>query len=297
MTSLSPPRHGLRLLGLGVGLAVALAACDQAATPTPATPTQPVEPANPGMLVEISYDQTTTTTTKHWPSGIADGLKSSDGELLESFEAVQEALAFDEDGQFYRQVEYLEGDQTTWLPEAAHEEFDLPSAGDNVPRIKRYETTPDGVMRGLSEAGEIVFETQLDPEAINMPQELLDAIMAALEDSSDVETRIAQRREQLTAAGVSFREVGGGRAEIRGSEDEEGYRHDVLLNLAIGLPEVVRTVRPDGRVEAVHLSTYQLFGNAPLATRETTYTYGQTSGGWGIRSRTDVARTNVSVRL
>lgn len=290
----------LRLAG---GLAVCAAvstvvACDFGNGNTESTSPISGEPPPLGTVLRVAYDETSVTTGTQWPSDISTGKSAStEDELLIHYSSTHQAYEFGDDGDLATQTDFLEGNARTWLPADFHDALgdELPVPGGDDP-ITRYEIQ-GGTYRALRASGAVAVEKAFGADAFRIPAEWVAAIRAARDSAAAAgspATRIAQNRQALEAGGIVFRELAGDRVVIEQAADD-GTTIRSVLNLRTNMPEIIESVRPDGRRESAEIRTYQDFDRMPIATRVVTYRYGDAAGTWGVERKTELTRTNVVV--
>ena len=251
-----------------------------------------------------SYDQTTITYSRHWPSSISSGIEktvsNSSGEFMVDYERIHEVVAFDEDGYMSTSTEFLEGDSETGMPESAYEEFkdQMPSHGIEHDPLVRIESG-NGVERGYGKSGNILYEMEYNPEEFRVDISLLDSLNHT-GDTSSSSGSIQNNILRLQNEGVNFDLIEGFYAKYNLVPTQEQSKY------GIGLMQEVMDLRSgeiiassiqslDGKYLQVVESNYQHVNDRSVLSREVRYSFGIVNGKWGISTRTVTQREKIQV--
>lgn len=294
-----------KVLLLGV-LAIIITSCTKVDSPfsVEESDVKSFEDLNINVKYAESYDQTTITYSRHWPSSISTGLNKSlsdsDGEFMIDYEKVREVIGFDEDGYMSTSIEFLEGDSEMGMPEEAYENLKntMPNPGMEHDPMVRIEST-NGIERSYGKSGNILYEMEYDPEEFRVDVSYLESLNQS-GDSSDVDASILNNSVRLESQGISFTLVNGfyAKYDIPANQDQEKE--------GIGLFQEVMDLR-NGEVIASSIKSddekyleiverrYASINNQSVLSREIRYNFGVVNGTWGISTRTVTQRENIQV--
>jgi len=249
-----------------------------------------------------SFDQTTITFSRHWPSGITAGFGKinlpQNGEIMVDYERTSELIAYDENGYLGKVRQFLEGDEKMNMPESAYSvvKANMPSR-DSYKNPMIREEMSGGIMRYFDKNGELLSEYPYNEELYRVSQIELDTYKD-WQKTSNSENSVQNNMQLLQNQGINFEILDDYYAtySVNASEDfSEDIRFEYTDDLRTGLPVSMVAYKENGRVESIQLNQYDTNTGFPILSKQVIYQYGNVNGEWNIAYRTLMTRQNIQV--
>lgn len=284
-----------------------VAGCDDASLDPSSTPeTSPSDqPLSPDVRLQIAYDQTEATYASVWPQVIVGNeSKSSKSEdeavYMTEYEKTREVRSYDQDGYLTSSYEFVEGHPGMNMPADAYNDLkpDMPYNPQDENPVVRSELKGN-TMTVYREDGSIARQRPVDPEAFRLSPAELDSLKTLAESNATIDERRQRARRSLQARGASLRQLDENRVSFTQSVSNAGGVSSVekVVDLRIGEPIYLKYRLKNGNTDMVQTRRYGFYNGVPFPTRKVTYSYDDRSGTWGVVSRTEVVRKNVSIRF
>lgn len=285
-------------------LAIIIASCTQVESPfsVQEPDVKSFEDLNINVKYAESYDQTTITYSRHWPSSISTGLAKTtsdgEGEIMVDYERIHEIIAFDEDGYMSSVTEFLEGDEKMNMPESVFNDLKtkMPARGINNDAIVREEMS-DGLVKLFTRSGNLLYELPYNPEEYRVELSELEAFEEWAKTQNS-EKSIESNLKKLELEGLDFSVIEGIYAKysvVDQINNSEKIRFEYIDDLRTGLNLQTITYRADNRIENVQLNSYQIVSGVPILSGQVTYQYRNVNGSWDVAYRTQMTRNNIKI--
>lgn len=287
-------------------LAIIIASCTQMESPfsVQEPDVKSFEDLNINVKYAESYDQTTITYSRHWPSSISTGLAKTvsdgEGEIMVDYERVHEIVAFDEDGYMSTSIEFLEGDSEMNMPESAYEELSevMPAKASDYNPVTRI-IIDDGKISQYGKNGDLLFELPIDKESYRIDPKLLNAAEATSQ-SQNAHSAVQGNIAYLNSIGINHSIIGEFYAKYEtkaaGLDLEDGVdKKQYVRDLRNGNLLVYAEINSDGKYLNIIESRYTDIEGASILSSESYYTFGDINGKWGISERSVMTRENIKI--
>ncbi len=264
-----------------------------------------IDDLNINVKYAESYDQTSITFSRRWPSSISRSLaKTVDegGEIMTDFEQVSKLIAFDEEGYLYTSTNYIEGDSQMNMPESIYEEVRRlkPAEDINKDPIVRIEFS-NGHLRHYGRSGELLSEHSFNPEDFRLEEEALDALAIYNENSDSEDHNVSNSINYLNSLGLQYDIIGDFYADVEqpiSNQDNSGvtkYKYRLDLRTGEKLEEVAYNLQN----KPIHyrISSFVNVDGQHMLQRELFYEYGNLNNNWEIVGRKVTTRTNHKIIL
>jgi len=314
MNGFSPalPRWPVALSVLAVaGFALTVAGCDDTsvAPPAPGSSSEPTDsgaPLPPDVRLRIQYDQTEVTYSNVWPGSIvgndeAKKAKEEGAKLMTEFEKTHEVRSYDDEGQLTASYEYLDGNHPGMnMPADAYSDLksEMPYDPNDENPIAGSELNGSTIKHVRADGSE-ARSRPIDPEKFRIDPAKLDSLSNQQDDTSDVDSRRSAVLGSLQNRGISFRRLDKNRVvydqkieDVRGTSSVKK-----VIDLRFGKPIYMKYKLKNGNTDMVETRRYARKSGLPVLMKSVTYNYDDRTGSWGVVSRTEVTRRNVSVRF
>ncbi|MFV1883722.1 MAG: hypothetical protein ACMZ7B_04490 [Balneola sp.] len=295
------PGKAVALFGV---LAIIIASCTQVESPfsVQEPDVKSFEDLNINVKYAESYDQTTITYSRHWPSSISAGLSKSasngEGEIMIDYERIHEIVAFDEEGYMSTTTEFLEGDERMNMPESVFNDLksEMPARDANSDEIVRQEMS-DGTIKLFTRSGILKHEFTYNQEDYRVELSELEAL-EEWANTQNSERSVELNLNRLELEGFNFSVIEGVYAKysvVEEFDNSEKIRYEYIDDLRSGLNIQTITYKADNRIENVQLNSYQLVNNLPVLSGQVTLQYRDVNGLWNVAYRTKMTRNNIKV--
>jgi hypothetical protein len=139
----------------------------------------------------------------------------------------------------------------------------------------------------------------IDPELYRIDPATLDSLEDVQDDSSVANGRRSEVLESLQQRGISFRRLDANRVAFdQRLEDVRGASTvKKVIDLRIGQPIYLKYELKNGNTDMVETRRYNTVSGLPLMVQSVTYNYDDRTGSWGVVTRTEVTRKNISVQF
>lgn len=288
-------------------LAIIIASCTQVESPfsVQEPDVKSFEDLNINVKYAESYDQTTITYSRHWPSSISTGLAKTvsdgEGEIMVDYERVHEIVAFDEDGYMSTSIEFLEGDSEMNMPESIYNSLkgEMPANGSDYDPVIRTELK-EGTLRYFSKSGKLVFEQQLNKDDYWINPEDLDALNNNGPDSTSTNQSIEGNLKKLELSGISFNRIGEYHVgyEREATQEDIGLgiaKHKYLMDLRNGNINIYASVMPNGNYYSITRSSFATVQGTSILASEEYFHYGEINNSWDVITRRKMTRQNIQI--
>ena len=314
MNGFSPalPRWPVVLSVLAVaGFALTVAGCDDTSV-APTSPGSSSESSDPGaplppdVRLRIAYDQTEVTYSNVWPGSIvgndeAKKAKKEGAKLMTEFEKTHEVRSYDDEGYLTASYEYLDGNHPNMnMPADAYSDLksEMPyDPNDENPVVRSV--LEGSEMRYIREDGSEARSRPIDPEEFRIDPAKLDSLSNQQDDTSDVDSRRSAALESLQDRGIAFRRLGENRVvyeqEVEGARGTSSVKK--VIDLRFGKPIYMKYKLKNGNTDMVETRRYTRESGLPVMVESVTYNYDDRTGDWGVVSRTEVTRRDISIQF
>lgn len=314
MNGFSPawPRWPVVLSVLAVaGFALTVAGCDDTsvAPPAPGSSSEPTDsgaPLPPDVRLRIQYDQTEVTYSNVWPGSIvgndeAKAAKEEGAKLMTEFEKTHEVRSYDDEGYLTASYKYLDGNHPGMnMPADAYSDLksEMPYDPNDENPIAGSELNGSTIKYVRADGSE-ARSRPIDPEKFRIDPAKLDSLSNQQDDTSDVDSRRSAVLGSLQNRGISFRRLDKNRVvydqkieDVRGTSSVKK-----VIDLRFGKPIYMKYKLKNGNTDMVETRRYARKSGLPVLMKSVTYNYDDRTGSWGVVSRTEVTRRNVSVQF
>jgi hypothetical protein len=290
--------------------ALLVAGCDSSKFDPGAPRPDDRPPLSPDVRMQVSYEQTEITFSNTLPPGLVGNTDESQtnaqtGEKkavhMTEYEATRELRSYDEKGYLTAHYEYIDGNRPHMnMPGDTYNDLKsgMPhNAEDENPVVRSV--LDGGTMKYVRQNGDVDRSVSVDPETFRMDPATLDSLEAMSEDSAGADQRRARVRERLQRRGRSLSRVSANHVAFTVQADDlNGVgRVRKVVDLRHGQPVHLTYELKDGRKSMVETRIYGRYNAVPIMARRVTYDYGDRNGGWGVVSRTETTRRDISVRF
>jgi len=290
----------------GVCLLLLLAGCD---TPTTAPDTDGSSDQTalaPTVRMKVSYDETEVTFSSVLPpnvvgqvrkSGIGSKQTLESKGVMESYQSIHETKTYDKEGYLTRTYTHTDGHARLNMPESAYEAFEnrMPHRASKNP-ITRFKLE-GGSIQLIRENGDVAAQGSVDPERFRMDPERLDSL-EAMQQRASAEKRAERTRRRLNQRGLSLQSLSRYHVSFETKSKEKGLSTvRRVVDLRHGQPVYLVYKNEDGERVRVVTRAYGRYSGVPVMRHEVSYQYGPKDGGRAVVARTEVQRTDISVRF
>jgi hypothetical protein len=314
--SFAAPRWlpALAVLAIG-GLAFTFTGCDDtsvAPPPTEERSTQPTDgeaPLPPDVRLRIQYDQTEVTYSNVWPGSIVGNntqgkearSKEQGAKLMTDYEKIHEIRSYDNEGYLHRSYEYLDGSHPGQnMPPEAYSQLksEMPYDPKDRNPVTRFELAGNS-MKFIREDGTVAHQAPVDPERYRVDPSKLDSLRNLRTDTSDTESRRTAIRRSLRQQGLSLTQIDKNRVSFTRKLDGKSIASEVkkVVDLRIGRPIYLKYLLKNGKTDMVITYNYVRKSGLPVKKRSVTYNFDDRTGDWGVVSRTEILRRDISVQF
>ena len=305
--SFSIPGRSSPWIGVaGICFLLLLAGCDAPTTAPDVDASGDQTTLAPNVRMKISYDETEVTFSSVLPpsvvgqagkSGVASKQTFESKGVMESYQSIRETKTYDNEGYLTRTYTHTDGHARLNMPESAYEAFKnhMPHRASENP-ITRFKLG-EGSIQLIRENGDVAAQGSVDPEQFRMDPERLDSL-EAMQQRTSAEKRAERTRRRLNQRGLSLQSLSRYHVSFETKSKEKGLSTvRRVIDLRHGQPVYLVYKNEDGERVRVVTRAYGRYNGVPVMRHEVNYQYGPKDGGRAVVGRTEVQRTDISVRF
>lgn len=257
--------------------------------------------ADTEVRIQISYDQVTRSYSTLWPEAMVGEIatkQSGDTHLLSHYENIHEQITIDQNGYMLVEVTWLDGHADVTMPPEVYERTKniRPVHGQGHNPVVRSEMK-NGYLRYYGSNNQVLYEYEVDAEAMRIDSELLDEIAGQFD--VDPDARIANNIAMLQQQGINYNLEGSHTAVYTHlNEIDPGISESVFyLDLSIGKVTRSADIAQNGKVQNLDFMNYKVAGGMPVMQHNTTLNFGERNGEWVLTDYTLVNRDNIRANI